>query len=159
MKKFNLILLLLIPIAIWSCKEKEIEPERCPSIRPVYLYYMRVVDQNGNDMLDLNNPNRIDETMIKLYEEINGQKVIARGYPTGAKLIQDYGDVNVVTLINGYGNWTVESKSLTMYIQWTPDNIDTIEFPYRSADFKVNGVAVTDQIHDGIRVSTTVIQR
>lgn len=143
-----------------SCKIDDSVEE----IRPGHIYYIQVIDQNGNDLLDLNNPNRIDDTKIMIYDEINGEKVLSSDYLTGATLIIRYVDektkkqINALKLVNIHSTWKIESQSLINYIEWTPDNVDKIEFPYRSAEFKINGVAATETL-DQCRSATIVIQR
>lgn len=163
MRKFNLLLLSLAITTILSCKEKD---DKAELVVEGVRYYFFVEDQYGNDLLDLKTPNRIDETIIRLYEEIDGEKVLVynemSAYPYGwavARYMDNEQNKHINFVSFSYSCYEFKpNTSKIVYLEWSPGVVDKVECLSKFPEFKFNGVLATEELA-GDRVVTKVIQR
>lgn len=96
--------------------------------------YITVLDQDGNDLLDPENPFAIDLSQVKVYYLLNDVKTeINRGnldYPKMFRVIEPGSDMENYT-ISLFMNTEDDSDITTTYFQWETDNTDVFKSQIR----------------------------
>lgn len=126
----NLLIILLIVLS--SCNSDNNMQET--NIEAGIEFYL--LDSNGNDLLDPNNPNSIDLGILRVYEIINGEEVEINNPnldgPRGFVLFEPEGIYDKYRLSLGLN--TTEITNPTTIVKWTTTDTDIFKSEYNRGD-------------------------